>query len=209
MQNVSEISTALPPSEILTLFVVTLGPIKFLLPFAQRTKELSAEMQRSVALRAFMIASTAVVVGALLGQSTLARWHIPVPVLMITAGVVLFVVALKQVLRPYAADRLAAPDPLPPSPWEAAMRIVFPLIVTPYGIAAVIVLLAESGTPTRTAAVLGLLLGVMCLNLVAMLFARRMVTGPVLLALQVIGAVLAVLQVALAINFMLIGWRAM
>lgn len=89
------------------------------------------------------------------------------------------------------------------------MRIVFPLIVTPYGIAAVIVLLAESGTPTRTAAVLGLLLGVMCLNLVAMLFARRMVTGPVLLALQVIGAVLAVLQVALAINFMLIGWRAM
>ena len=208
MQDVSAISTALPPSEILTLFVVTLGPIKILAPYAQRTRHLSTGAQRQVAIRAFVIATAAILAGALFGQSTLTRWHIPTPVLMTTAGIVLFAVALRQVLHQYdSTDPMA--DPLPPSPTTAAMRVVFPLVLTPYGIAAAIVLLAESTSAGRTGMILGLLVAVMGLNLAAMLAAPRILTDFVVLVLQILGSVLAVLQVALAINFMLIGWRAM
>jgi multiple antibiotic resistance protein len=208
MQDVSALSSGLEPSEILTLFIVTLGPIKILVPFAQRTKDFSAETQRAIAVRAFILATAAVVLGGLFGQSTLTKWHVPVPVLLITAGIILFAVALRQVLQQYEdAGHLA--DPLPASPMAAATRVVFPLVITPYGIATLIVLLAESGSATRTETILGILVAVMCLNLLAMLFGRRILLGPVLLVLQVLGAVLAVLQVALAIHFMLIGWRAL
>jgi len=208
MQDVSAVSTALAPSEILTLFIVTLGPIKILTPYAQRTKDFSAEMQRTISTRAFIFATLAAVAGGLFGKATLVRWHIPVPVLLITAGLILFAVALRQVLHQYDAASSPA-DPLPASPLAAATGVVFPLVITPYGIAAVIVLLAESGSTVRTETILGLLVAVMCLNFLVMLYGRRILVGPVVLVLQVLGAVLAVLQVALAINFMIIGWRAM
>ena len=146
--DLSAISTALPPSEIFTLFFVTLGPIKMLAPYAQRTRHFTADVHRKVAVRAFIIATAAALVGGLFGQSTLMRWHIPIPVLMTTAGVVLFAVALRQVLQQYDATDFDA-EPLPSSPTAAVMRVVFPLVLTPYGIAAVIVLLAESTTPER------------------------------------------------------------
>jgi multiple antibiotic resistance protein len=209
MQDASSMSTALGASEILTLFFVTLGPVKLLAPFLQRTRDLSAQELKAIAARASVIAAIAIIAGGLLGQFILARWKIPAPVLMISAGLILFVVALRQVLQQYDAS-VAISDPLPASPpMAAASRIAFPLIITPYGIAAVIVLLAESSSMTRTGMILGLLVIILCLDLLAMSFARRILTAQVLLILQIFGAVLAVLQVALAINFVLIGWRVL
>jgi small neutral amino acid transporter SnatA (MarC family) len=65
----------------------------------------------------------------------------------------------------------------------AAMRIAFPTVVTPYGIAAVIVTLANSPDAARTAGLLALLLAVMVLNLLAMLFARRIMGGITIMVL--------------------------
>ena len=42
-----------------------------------------------------------------------------------------------------------------------------------------------------------------------MLLARRILIGPTVIVLQVLGAVLAVLQVALAIQFILTGFRSL
>jgi multiple antibiotic resistance protein len=57
------------------------------------------------------------------------------------------------------------------------------------------------------ARVYALLVVVMLLNLLAMLFVREIMRGPVLLALQVLGAVLGVLQFALAIQIIIRGLR--
>ena len=57
--------------------------------------------------------------------------------------------------------------------------------------------------------ILVLVLIIMVLDLVAMLFARRILVGFTVLILQVIGAVLAVLQVALSVEFMLAGLRSL
>ena len=54
----------LGPAEIFTIFFVTLGPLKILGPFAQRTRDLDDATMRKVALWAFLIATIAIVVGS-------------------------------------------------------------------------------------------------------------------------------------------------
>src|SRR5262249_28092638 len=99
----------------------------------------------------------------------------------------------------------ATPAPLPDAGWGAPLRVAFPIVVTPYGIAAVIALLVNSPDLPRTGAVMAILVVVMLLNLLAMLYARRIMAGAFILALQIFGAVLGVLQVALAVQFTLRG----
>ena len=83
------------------------------------------------------------------------------------------------------------------------MRITFPTVVTPYGIAALVVVSPTADDAERTGAILALLLAVMVLNLLAMLYARRIMGGVTLMVLQIVGAVLGVLQVAVAVDMIL------
>jgi len=103
----------------------------------------------------------------------------------------------------------APAEPLPASPMLAATHLLFPIVLTPYGIAAVIAVMGARTDVTRTSVILGIVLAIMVINLVAMWFARRILIGPVIIGLQVIGAVLAVMQVALAIEFMVMGLNAL
>jgi multiple antibiotic resistance protein len=193
------------PAEIFTIFFVTLGPLKILGPFAQRTHDLDDVLVRRIAVRAFAIATIAVVAGGLIGTSLLAKWQVSIPAMVIAAGIIFFLVALKQLLEQYEPAHAQIAPPLPPAAMAAALRMLFPIVLTPYGIAAVIVLLAASGQAQRTETILALAVAVMVLNLLAMLFARRILVGPVIVVLQVLGAVLGVLQVALAVQFVLSG----
>jgi len=194
------------PGEIFTIFFVTLGPLKILGPFAQRTRALDDATARAVAVRAFLVALIAAVAGGFVGRALAAKWGVTLPAMTITAGVIFFLVALRQLLEQYEPAHAAdASPPLPPSPIAAALRLVFPIVLTPYGIATVIVLLAASEAAERTSMIIGLLVAVMLLNLLAMLFARRVMSGVTVVVLQLLGAVLAVLQVALAVQFMLRG----
>jgi len=193
------------PAEIFTIFFVTLGPLKILGPFAQRTHGLDDAMARKVAMWAFIIATIAAVAGSLIGRAILEKWHVSIGAMAIAAGIIFFLVALRQLLEQYEPAHVLESAPLPASPTAAAMRLLFPVVLTPYGIATVIILLAASTEAQRTEVILALLVGVMILNFVAMLFARRILVGLTMVVLQVLGAVLGVLQVALAIQFILRG----
>jgi small neutral amino acid transporter SnatA (MarC family) len=197
--------TMIGPSEIFTIFFVTLGPLKTLGPFVKRTHGLDDRVVRQIAVRAFLIAVPAIVIGSLIGQRVLDKWHVSIGALAIAAGIILFLVALQQLLERYEPPEVTAPAPLPASPAAAAMRLLFPIVLTPYGIAASIVLLAARMDTPRTEVILALLVAVMVLDLLAMLFARRILVGWVIVVLQVLGGVLEVLQVALGIQFVLKG----
>lgn len=82
--------------------------------------------------------------------------------------------------------------------------VAFPTIITPYGTAALILLLAASGDRSRDLAILGMFFVVMVLDLLALLYARPILkhAAP---ALAVLGSVLGVLQVALAIQMLLLA----
>jgi multiple antibiotic resistance protein len=71
----------------------------------------------------------------------------------------------------------------------------------------VIVLLALSTEGGRTAIIVGMVVVVMLLNLVAMLFARRILVGVTIVILQILGAVLGILQAGLAVQIILRGLR--
>lgn len=197
----------LSSAAIFTFLFVTLGPLKLIGPFAQRTHALDQGAVRKIAVRATVIGTAAIVVGGFLGAHLLVKWHIEIAALTLASGVIFFLVALRQLLEQYEHASAVAPEPLPAAPTAAALRLVFPTVLTPYGIALVIALLATSSSMQHTATILGLLFGVMLLNLLGMLFARRILSGPMVIVLQLLGAVLGVLQLALSTEFIVTGLR--
>jgi multiple antibiotic resistance protein len=198
------------PGELFTLFFVMLGPLKLLGPFVKRTHGIDDRLVQRIALWAFVLATVSVVVGGLLGARLLGSWHISISSMTIAGGIVFLLVALRQLLEqfePHAPDTAA--ETLPASPMLAATRLLFPIVLTPYGIAAVIAVMGASRNAARTEAILAIVLAIMVLNLLAMWFARRILIGPVMIGLQVLGAVLAVMQVALAIELLVTGLRSL
>src|SRR6186713_338998 len=180
------------PAEIFTFLFVMLGPLRLLGPWAQRTRGVDEKSARRIALWAFVVATFMAIAGGFVGRALLANWQVPTGALQMAGGIVFFLVALQQLLERYEPDLHATPPPLPSSPFAAACQLVFPMLLTPYGIAAVIALFASSPDAGRTATVIGLVTLVMFLDLVAMLLARRLLVGVTVIILQVVGAVLAV-----------------
>ena len=89
------------PGEIFTLFFVTLGPEKVIGPFAQQTRVLEPAALRGIALRVFVLSLFAVGVGGFFGRHLVHRWHISIPALLISTGIIFFLVALRVVLEEY------------------------------------------------------------------------------------------------------------
>ena len=204
MQDLPDASHLLGLETVFVLLFVTLGPIKIVGPFAQLTRDTDEAQMKRIAVRAFVIAVIAVIVGGFVGEVLIEAWKISVSALTLAGGIIFLLVGLSLVLEQYQPAH-GAPPPLPEAPMAAALRLAFPTVVTPYGIAAVIALLVNSPDAARTASILAILIGVMVLNLLLMLYVRRIMGGVTVIALQIFGAVLGVLQVALAVQFILRG----
>jgi multiple antibiotic resistance protein len=116
---------------------------------------------------------------------------------------VAFQTILEQ-FRPVAIDRTVA-EKL--SLDSAVLRLTFPTIVTPYGIAAVIIFIAiAQETPTEVAIFL-LAVGVLLLDLVAMLIARPLLKW-LGVPLLILNAVLAIIQLAFGVQIILTSLAA-
>jgi multiple antibiotic resistance protein len=191
-------------SQVFVLFFVMLGPIKIIVPFALMMGDAEEQSCRKLAVHAFAIASVTTLVAAAAGRAILENWHVSLGALLIAGGVILFLVALRLVLQQYADAPLTPPD-LPLS--GAAIRLAFPTIVTPYGIATVIILLSISPDSFYVMGITAALIGVMVLNLLAMLYARKILKAIGIMPLQIVGSVLSVLQVALGVQMILGGLR--
>lgn len=195
-------------SELFVYFFVMLGPIKLLTPFTRVTEGADEKLRHRLALRATMIAAVALAVAATLGTGLLTRWHVSSPALLLAAAAVLMWVAFRMITGLYAPLRppVARGDvPAAPPPLSAAMApIAFPGVVTPYGIALVILIVANAHDPRRLLTTAALLAAVLVLDLLAMWFARPLmkVLGS---SLQLLGSFLGVLQVALAMEMAIQG----
>src|SRR5215475_177697 len=188
---------------IFALLFLMLGPIKLLGPFAAATKDCNRVFRLSLATRAFLFSVAAVTIAAALGEQMLDNFAIPVLVLQIAAGLILFLVALQAVMHQYDVTR--PPDRTePPTPVHAFSPLAFPTNVTPYGIAAVIILIALAPTTEIRLTVAGVVYFILLLDWLAMLVAHLIVRwfNPLLLLL---GVILGVNQVALGLQLMLVG----
>jgi multiple antibiotic resistance protein len=189
--------------KIFILLFLMLGPIKILVPFVELTRGADAPFRWRLATRALLFSAAALTLAGMLGRNILENFSIPVPVLALTGGLVLFLVALHTLLEQFAPPAPARPEGRPLELRLAVTPLAFPTIVTPYGIAAIIIFvtLAENDTRLKltVAAVTGLIL---VMDWIAMLFAHTILKwfGP---ALQVLAVVLGVTQVALGLQVIL------
>ena len=189
-----------PTLQIFTFLFLMLGPFKVVGPFAKITERAEPRLARSIAVRATLVSSLALVLAAILGQSTVSRYGIPLPDLALAGGLILFLVALRATLLQPAPSSAAGDEVAVPTLDMAITPLAFPTIVTPYGVAAVIIFLALSPDLEAWLIIGVILLAIMLLNLIVMLLVRyiQRLLG---VFLQILGAVLGIVQVALGIRF--------
>jgi multiple antibiotic resistance protein len=204
--------TTLEIGKVFTYFFLMLGPLKLLGPFAKMTSGMDEAACRSLAVRGFGLACLGGLIAAFLGESILEKWSVSLPALLIAGGLVLLLVALQAVLAQYeplpapSVETKEAAHPAADYPRMALTPLAFPNIITPYGTAVFILLLAASPTRSREIAILAVFLGVMLLDLVAMWLARPILRHGAA-GLAILGSVLGVVQVALAVQLLLAAGR--
>jgi multiple antibiotic resistance protein len=200
-------------TDIAILFFLTLGPLKAILPFARATRGADRGLRRTVARRAVIIAIIIVLAVALLGLFVLTNWHVSVPAILITCGIILFYQALRITTQTPAGPAGAASQDAPaaqPSPAIAVFPIAIPALVTAPGIAAIaaVVVLNRHDLAHQAVAV-GLLVAVMALNLVTLSNNEAILRHWLAGVLPVVGWVLAVLQAALAVQMVIYSLRVL
>jgi multiple antibiotic resistance protein len=187
------------------IFFLTLGPLKAIGPFAQVTRGADPILRRTLAWRASIIASVVVLAVALLGAVVLKNWRVSVPAMMIAGGLILFRQAFQMIMEPPTAP--SSPPPVdtqrqPPSLALAHFPLAIPALVTAPGITAIVAFMAiAEGDWTQKGIVIILLLVVMALNLLALLNVGLIFQYIAPTVLLVVGWVMAVLQAALATQY--------
>jgi multiple antibiotic resistance protein len=203
----SQISSGrLDLSEAFTFFFLMLGPIKILAPFVTMTEHVDSSFRTQLAIRATIFSCVALAVAALIGERTLENYGVSLNVLALTGGLVLSVVAFQTILEQFQTHQKAEAETLPLN--VAVLRLAFPIIITPYGIAAVIIFTAIASDTSTKIAVTAVALGVLLLDLASMLLARTLLKwlGAPLL---IMGVVLAIIQLALGVQIVLSNLAAL
>lgn len=194
------------PQRIFALFFLMLGPIKVLAPFVEMTRHADSRARRRLASHAILLSAVALLLAGALGDNMVENFGIPLPVLALAGGLILFVVALNTVFEQFSPP--TAPAQFEANPQEfgsAVARLTYPVVVTPWGIAILIVFAAlAKNDPETLIAIAGIALVILVLDWFAMLFAEEILRWA-RLPLQLFAVILGVIQVALGLQLILRG----
>ena len=185
--------------ETFTFFFLMLGPMKILGPFVKMTEKTGDGSRKRLAVRATIFSCLALAAADFFGERTLQDYGVSLNVLMLTGGLVLSAVAFQTILEQFRPVHANETEPETSSLDSGVLRLVFPTIVTPYGVAAVIILTAVAADAFTKIAILLIALGVLLLDLFAMLIARPLLKwlgAPLLL----LNSVLAIIQLAFGVQ---------
>jgi multiple antibiotic resistance protein len=193
-------------SDAFIIFFLTLGPLKAIGPFAKVTRGADPAFCRALAWRATVIATIIVLSVALLGAIILKNWRVSVPAIIIAGGLILFFQALQMIMAPPSAPSPPPPadDQQPPSLALAHFPLAIPALVTAPGITAIVAFMAIAEEDLgQKGIVIALLLFIMVLNFLALLNVKLIFQHVSPTILMVVGWVMAVLQAALAVQYMI------
>lgn len=185
----------LTAGQIFTLFFIMLGPLRLMGPFTEATLDLKNPQLKKLSMHATLIATVCLIIAGVVGSRLLVSWNIEPPVLILAAGIIFFIAALRPLIhqrdQAEIEEHATAPN---------AGAIAFGLEITPYGVATTIVLMSMSHDKERILTILACLLSVMLLNVLSMMFGRSILKtiGP--LPMKILGAALGVLQLGLALQ---------
>ncbi|APG05508.1 hypothetical protein BJI69_17430 [Luteibacter rhizovicinus DSM 16549] len=199
-------------SEAFTLLFVVMGPpLKTPAVYYARMHAFDASTRRELAFKTFLLATVTVLVGGFVGLALQHKWQISLPAMLIAGGLIFLLVSLRTVLEQYAPEPVASPASATTAPIGAtaptAFSLAIPMIVTPYGLAGFIVLLASSHSTERTLGLVGVVVLVLVLHLLAMLAAGPIMRGIGPMPFKVFGTIIGSLTVALSVQMMIYGGR--
>lgn len=200
----AELSTAAPSGfayqKVFAMLFLMLGPFKVLVPFVDLTSKLDRRSQVRMATVGVGMASLMLIFAGVLGRTILENFDISVPVLALTAGLILFLMALRTVLPSAPAVNSSLNVDTSYRRSAAINPLAFPIIVTPYGLAAVIVFVALAQNNAGSITVLtAIIAATLAIDWIAMIYAQAILArfGT---ALQIIAIVLGVVQTALGLQ---------
>lgn len=200
---------------VFTIFMLTLGPIKVIPAFAALVGDATPKQVWTVALRGIAWATGISLFIAFGVTRVQESWQVSLDAIRIAGSILLFMSAaatISQVTRPQAPVAVPAPSTLDAAALRRAafMPVAIPIIVTPWGVVAILLFmrLAER-EPGGVAGVVGVLLVVMALNFAGMLFARRVMKTVGFATFQLLGWIFGIMQCGLAVQVMLISLRSL
>jgi len=193
------------PTFVFTIFMLTLGPIKTVPAFFAMTQDHAPAAIRGLALKATAVATVVSLVIALAMTGVAASWRVSADDLRIAGGILLFG-ASREIIGQF--NRPPSPPALTPSEQPAITPLAIPIIVTPWGVTAILFFAEFAYDDSRMLTnVIGILLLVMLLNLIGMLLARQIIARVGMISFQVLGWIFAVLQAGLAVDAVVTSLR--
>lgn len=183
----------LQAAQIFTVMFIMLGPFRLLGQVSNFMVHLGPSKRVQMSVKVGIISTLALLIGGYVGSLLLANWHVQTEILMLAAGIIFFVMALKPLTQSTPKD-LNLSDST--SPVDMALRI----IISPYGMATVIVLIAVSHDFKRTLVIAGCVVIIMLLNILILAFSKMKPNSNFSLITKIITAGMGTLQLALALQ---------
>lgn len=190
-------------TSFVTLFVV-IDPLGLIPLFIALTRGMAPDHRRAVGLRACVIAALLLTLFGLFGQKLLDFVGISMPAFRIAGGILLFLTALDMLFERRTQRREGQMPDADHDP--SVFPLAMPLIAGPGALAAMILLVGQSGPGVQgTALVLALMLVV-----IAVIYVLFLAAGPIERALgrtgtMVITRLLGMLLAALSVQFVIDG----
>lgn len=194
---------------IFAIFFMLLGPIKILPVFVKLTKDREPAYARKAAIQATVFAFIICLFLMLTSSRTLARYHIHPESLKIAGGLVLLISALRTIFPPPHQDEPAVQSD---SPLAIALSpLATPVIVTPAGVAAVMIFVSVAPhEPGMFRAIRIALIAILALDFLTMYFAKAIMRVPLIFpAIRLFGAVMLVVQVAGAVDLIVVALKSL
>jgi multiple antibiotic resistance protein len=192
--------------QMFLLLFLMLGPIKILVPYVALTDGLPPAERRRLATRAILFSAAALTIAGGMGRTMMENFNLSPRVLALTGGLVLFLVALRTVVEQFSPASGASPARTAPAAAElrrlALSPLAFPIIVTPYGVAATIVFVALAEDTASKLMVGGVVMLILATDWLAMVFAHAILKW-LGTTLQIFAVVLGVTQVAIGLQVIL------
>jgi len=190
--------------EIFTLLFATMGPIKVLVTFAEKTQGLDKAIKRRIAINAVWVAAVVGLVFIFFGFIFMEVFKFSTVAMSLAGGLILLVYSVKSILKEpkmgekkgYATDRDAEKMAIYP--------LAIPLMASPMGLVTLTIVSANRGVTTEDLIFLSIiLLIIMAINLAALLsvdFVTKYLSAE---TLEVANRILALLLAALAMETIL------
>jgi len=155
------------PFDVFMALLVTMGPLKVMLVYADLTRELDKPTRRRIALKTVLIAFTVGLVFIGLGKILLDLFHFSTAALSIAAGAILFIVGVGMVLSEGHTKVKTDRDPTEIATYPLAL----PMMATPIGIVILTTISARFSSETDILLLVAAILAiVMAINLLVLLF---------------------------------------